>query len=122
LSDFEALKERHPTATFIELESGAALVSVPFTLPVGWNTTEVTLRFLVPNGYPVAPPDSFWIEPNLIVNGDKPGNSNWDQAIPETELKGNFFSWHFESGRWSPNRDNLIMWLRSCRDRLEQIK
>ena len=42
---FERLKARYPSATLIDLPSGAALISVPSCgLPPGWSQPAVTLR------------------------------------------------------------------------------
>ena len=98
------------------------MVALPFLIPDGWNITQATLRFIIPNGYPVSPPDCFWVEPNLTVNGAKPKSSEYNNAIPEANINCHWFSWHIEQGRWSPNRDNLLTWLQSCRGRLGKVE
>ncbi len=46
---FERLKARYPSATLIDLPSGAALISVPSCgLPPGWSQPAVTLKFISP--------------------------------------------------------------------------
>lgn len=120
-ADFKALQERYPSATLTELPSGAVLIALKDSLPPGWPVSEITLRFLAPNGYPGAQPDCFWVEPNLLLTGAAPRNSKLDHALPETEFVGHWFSWHIDQGRWSPNTDNLITWLHSCHQRLRQI-
>jgi hypothetical protein len=122
LADFEALKARYPSATLTELPSGAALVALDSELPKGWSESKIVLRFMMPNGYGVAPPDGFWVEPSLQVNGKPPRSSEASSKIPETDLTKQRFSWHFDGGHWSPNRDNLLTWLRSCHERLEKIE
>ena len=122
LADFEALRARHPTARLTEFASGAALVTLDCELPIGWSEPKVILRFVVPNGYAVAPPDGFWVEPNLQVDGKLPRSSELSSQIPEAGLAMHRFSWHFDGGHWSPNRDNLLTWLRSCNERLEKIE
>ena len=57
LADFEALRARHPSAALTELPSGAALVTLDFNMPQGWSEPRVVLRFIMPNGYAVAPPE-----------------------------------------------------------------
>lgn len=122
VADFNALKSRHPSAALTEFASGAALVTMAFDLPPGWSATNVTLRFIMPNGYPVAPPDGFWVEPGLTVNGQQPRNTEANPKIPETEIASQRFSWHIDAGHWSANRDDLFTWLRSCRQRLEKLE
>jgi hypothetical protein len=122
LADFEALKARHPSATLRELPSGAALVTLDFELPAGWSASKIILRFIMPNGYGVAPPDGFWVEPPLQIDGKQPRSTELNSQIPEAGISAHRFSWHFDGGHWSPNRDNLITWLRSCRERLEKVE
>jgi hypothetical protein len=122
LADFEALKERYPSAILTEFASGAALVTLETDIPAGWSASRIVLRFIMPNGYPVAPPDGFWVEPALTVNGKQPRNTEASGQIPEAGISKQRFSWHFDSGHWSPNRDNLLMWVRSCRERLEKLE
>jgi hypothetical protein len=122
LADFDALKARYPNATLTEFANGTALVAVETEIPAGWSASRVMLRFIMPNGYPVAPPDGFWVEPALTVNGKQPRNSEATSQIPEAGMSRQRFSWHFDGGCWSPNRDNLLMWVRSCHERLEKLE
>lgn len=122
LADFEALKARNPSAVLAEFGSGAALATLDFNLPEGWSASKVVLRFIVPNGYPVAPPDGFWVAPALQVGGTQPRNTELNNAIPEAGVSAHRFSWHFDNGHWSANRDNLLTWLRSCQERLEKLE
>ena len=64
---FGRLKDKYPEATLEMLPGGAGLISVPrHPLPAGWSAAEVMMRFLAPNGYPVAAPDCFWVEPKAL--------------------------------------------------------
>lgn len=122
IADFKALQARHPSAVLTELPSGAALVTLDFEPPAGWSAAKIVLRFIMPNGYPVAPPDGFWVEPALTVNGNQPRSTEAKPQIPETTTSAQRFSWHIENGHWSPNRDDLFTWLRSCCERLEKLE
>jgi hypothetical protein len=122
VADFEALKARHPSATLKEFANGTALVAIETDIPAGWSASRITLRFIMPNGYPVAPPDGFWVEPELKVNGNQPHASAPNNPIPEAGMSGHRFSWHFDGGHWSANRDNLLVWVRSCHERLEKLQ
>jgi hypothetical protein len=122
LADFKALNSRHPSAVLTELPTGAALVTLEFDLPAGWSAAKIVLRFIMPNGYPVAPPDGFWVEPSLTVNGKQPRNTEPGPQIPETTIANQRFSWHIDAGHWSANRDDLFTWLRSSRQRLEKLE
>jgi hypothetical protein len=80
LVDFKALQARHPSATLTELPSGAALVTLDFELPVGWSASKVILRFIMPNGYPVAPPDGFWVS-RCRPETANPGDQDFGAAV-----------------------------------------
>ena len=121
LADFEALKARYPTATLREFSNGTALVTMETDIPAGWSASRITLRFIMPNGYPVAPPDGFWVEPALTVNGQPP-HAAANGEMPEAGMTHQRFSWHFDGGHWSANRDNLLMWVSSCHERLEKLR
>ena len=117
---FERLKERRPGATLLALPSGAGLITIP-SEPVasGWSAGEVTLRFIAPNGYAVAAPDCFWVEPQLtLTGGGMPKNSRHQYPIPETEIAAHWFSWHVEPGKWRANRHDLLAWYGLCQKRL----
>jgi Prokaryotic E2 family E len=122
LADFEVLKARHPSAKLTEFGSGAALVTLDLNLPEGWSPSKVVLHFLMPNGYPVAAPDGFWVVPTLQVAGKQPRSTEINGTIPEANIPAQRFSWHFDDGHWSPNKDNLLTWLRSCQERLEKVE
>jgi hypothetical protein len=126
---FERLKERHPGAALSPLPSGAHLITVPGCSLPQWRLEKATIRFLAPNGYSVAGPDCFWVEPQLSLNGQNPPqlpkNSAYNSQIPETEIKAHWFSWHVDAargGKWSPNLHDFITWLNVCFERLEIIE
>ncbi|MGH6810783.1 MAG: E2/UBC family protein [Methylocella sp.] len=118
---YERFKVRYPNANLTNLQNGAALISVPSCrLPSGWSAQEVTLRFIAPNGYSVAAPDCFWVEPNLAINGrDLPKNSAINNQIPEAGILAHWFSWHVVQGHWLPNQHDLLTWMSMCLMRLQ---
>ncbi len=117
---FVRLKERYPNATLSPLANGAALITVPKCPLPAWQVPEATIRFIAPNGYSVASPDNFWVEPNLyLTNQAVPKNSGQNNQIPETGIAAHWFSWHVEGGRWSPNVHDLQTWLALCFKRLQ---
>jgi hypothetical protein len=121
---FARLKARHPDSMLKELTGGAALITVPaLSIPTGWSMGSTLLRFLAPNGYPVAAPDCFWAEPTLLLrDGRQPKNTQLNHAIPEVGMTGQWFSWHLEVGRWSPNCHDLLTWLGVCLARLARLE
>jgi hypothetical protein len=123
IADFKTLQGRHPSAVLEEMPSGAALITLDFEAPAGWSSAKIVLRFIMPNGYPIAAPDGFWVAPALTVNGTRqPRNTETNPQIPETKISAQRFSWHIENGHCSANKDDLFTWLRSCRERLEKLE
>ena len=87
--------------------NGTTLVQLrDFALPPGWNATRTNVFFLVPAGYPMARPDTFWTDRSLqLASGRPPSNtgSNQPPGVPPNLL---WFSWH--PAAWNPNRDSLV--------------
>jgi hypothetical protein len=121
---FARLKVRHPNATLTALPSGAGLIDVPSRrLCDGWSAQEVTVRLIAPNGYPVAAPDCFWVDPNLTFgNQQMPKNSAINNIIPETKIAAHWFSWHVLQGRWSASMHDLLTWFGLCEERLQKVE
>jgi len=122
-SQFDDLKARYGGATRQPLPSGAALISVPeFPVAPGWTADRTTLRFIEPNGYPLANPDCFWVDPGLrLANGAMPQNANI-APIPETNIGSMlWFSWHIALP-WNPNRDTLLSWLACIGNRFRKLQ
>ena len=120
---FRRLKERYADAVLTPLPSGAGLITLPNRpLPAAWSPATVVLHFIAPVGYPVAAPDSFWLEPNVTVNSVAPKNSANNHPIPETGITAHYFSWHLEANRWSPNNHDLLTFVGVCLKRLEYLE
>jgi hypothetical protein len=123
VAHFERLKARYTNAVLTPLPSGAGLITLPNrALPAAWSPAIASLHFIAPVGYSVAAPDSFWLEPNVTVNGVVPANSNVNHAIPEANITAHYFSWHLEAGRWSPNNHDLLTFVGVCLKRLESLR
>ena len=95
-----------------------------WSLPPGWSKRETAVLVLIPPGYPVTPPDNFFVDPDLrLANGGMPGN-----AGPETQAGKQWlrFSYHVESGDWKPHADskqghNLLTFLQGVGNRLAEV-
>ena len=109
------------SAELTPLPNGTFLVKLNrFKLPKGWNRQETTVYFLVPVGYPVARPDTFWTDPGLmLLNGGPPANTgnNQPEGIPPGLL---WFSWH--PSNWNPNRDTLLTYVAIIRNRFNEVR
>ena len=103
------------------IANGTSLITLrEFALPSGWSKQKATVYFLVPIGYPVARPDTFWTDPELqLAGGGIPVNtgSNQMEGVPPNLL---WFSWH--PSTWNPNRDNLITYAAMIRRRFDELR
>jgi len=112
--------------TCVRLESGAYLVCVSeVKLPSGWNREAVDVLFVLPPGYPAAPPDCFWVEPVglRLVDGGTPQNSNDANPIPGDTKQGRqttWFSWHLQG--WDPSRGSLLTYFNVILQRLKPAR
>ena len=108
-------------ASLTPLPNGTALVQLrDFVLPAGWNKRQTNVYFLVPVGYPVARPDTFWTDPGLcLASGAIPANTGGKQesGVPPNLL---WFSWH--PSTWNPNRDTLVTYAEMIGRRFEQLR
>jgi hypothetical protein len=102
-------------------DDGSRLITVrDFPLPPGWNKEAVTVRFLVPVGYPFAGPDSFWADPSLRTAGQAMPINTAMQQPWTTEPPLLWFSWHPE--RWNPQQDTLMSYLGVIASRFRKAK
>ena len=109
------------------VETGAehAWFVIPrWALVSGWNKQETFLLILKPPGYPITPPDNFYVDPGLRLAGDgMPGNTNPETQAGRSCLR---FSYHLEQGDWSPNAQidkghNLLTFLQGVKKRLQEL-
>jgi len=115
------LQEEFEGANLTLLPGGSQLVMVPHVkLPDGWSQKEITVKFVILANYPHSAPDCFWTDQNLkLKNGTLPKNTN-PQVIPGTSYNELWFSWH--AGRWSPNRDTLLTYMKVIEARLREAQ
>lgn len=94
-----------------------------FPIPGGWTRTTSELLFVIPSGYPVTPPDNFYVANDLFLEGGgEPGNAPRDQV--QLGRSWRMFSWHLDD-TWRPHADvtsgdNLLTFLLKCEDRLTE--
>lgn len=118
---FAALKEEYPEATSVALKDGSRNVTIPgFKLPAGWSAPAVTLRFIVPIGYPISRPDCFWCDKGLtLATGRVPQNSGAN-GMPGEPTPLLWLSWHVS--RWSPNQDTLLTYVNVIKQRFRELR
>ena len=113
------LQDRHPEAHLERAPDGQQLLVVPgVTTGEGFSASEVTLRVLVPTGYPHAHPDCFYTDASLrLVSGAEPANSS---VQPVFGGQYRWFSWHLAA--WDSGTGSLDQYVRSCERRLRDVK
>ena len=114
------LQEHFPEATLQALPGSQFLVVVPdFKIPAGWSKSPITIKFLVPTGYPMEKPDCFWTDHDLrLLRGDLPRSSG-QNPIPHVGGAHLWFSWHLEA--WNPNADSLLTYVHVIRKRFAEV-
>lgn len=115
---FAALKAdaRCTEATLQRNPDGSYVVAIPnFQLPPGWSRRYTTVYFVVPLGYPVARPDAFWTDPDLMLSTGAPPQSTGTQGAPGIPSNLKWFSWHPQD--WRPNSDTLQSYVGVIRKR-----
>jgi len=76
-----------------------------FNLPPGWNRNKTCVLVLVPAGYPVTPPDNFYVPIGLrTALGNPPSNYTESQSLLGEQWGQ--FSLHVD-GEWKPSADHL---------------
>lgn len=98
------------------------LVVPNYKLPPGWSRDSSDLLIIVPNGYPMAPLDMFYLERDVTLSG---GREAGGSAQIELHLGKSWrrFSWHYTDGTsaWLPNRSTLKSHMQFSHSRLLQL-
>ena len=115
---FGRLRGNYPGSTLERQPDGSALITIPdFPLPPGWNKERTSIVFLVPVGYPMAQPDTFWADADLrLRHGGFPANTDLNTRYGRAEPRL-WFSYHPTT--WDPSRDTLLTFAKLIRRRLD---
>lgn len=117
----QQVQEVFPAAVLMT-DGGNQYVLVPhFSLPSFWSEPSVDLLISIPNGYPMAAPDMFWIAPFIRLSDgrDPGGGNNIEQHVGRSWQR---FSWHYTGAgtSWQPARSSLLTHVQFCKARLQQ--
>ncbi len=113
-------------AKYGSLETGPDLswfIILGWRLMEGWSKGETKLLVLIPPGYPVTPPDNFYVDSDLrLVGGAMPGSTSAESQAGRQWLR---FSYHVEGGDWSPHAEpeqghNLLTFLQGIAKRFSE--
>jgi hypothetical protein len=94
-----------------------------FNLPPGWNRSQTRILILVPVGYPVTPPDNFYVPVGLRTASETlPSNYTESQSLLGEQWGQ--FSFHLD-GEWKPSADylrgdNLLTFMLGVERRLKE--
>lgn len=119
----EEVQRAYPEARIEEHGNQRYLVVPNFPAPPHWQHSKVTLLAQIPNGYPAAWMDMFWVDPPLrLQDGREPEAAQ----VYEHHLGKQWqrFSWHYTDAQkaWRPGHSCLNTHLQFCADRLQQPK
>jgi len=121
--ELEIVQKKYPSAT---VGSNLSFIIVPdFPLPAGWNVDKTELMLEIPAGYPVTPPDNFYVSEGLRVKATGVAPVSYEDEEKFCKKWGRF-SWHL-GGKWSPHAepqdgDNLLTFLLTAEKRLRRIE
>ena len=96
----------------------AAVIINPWKLPPDkYDHDHVALLLLLPDGYPDAAPDMFYVHPWIKLRG----SSSWPNAaaVNFSFLNQNWQRWSRHWSDWRPGVDGIQTWLLKVRHALE---
>lgn len=119
-TQFAEVKARWPLAE-LHQEAGNHLLVIPgWSLESHWSATQTDLLVWIPNGYPAAALDMFYVLPHITLkDGRMPAGS--DCSYPFLGKTWQRFSWHYQR-QWLPQSDTLVSHLHFCKQRLQQAQ
>lgn len=123
LQEIELLRKKYGP-----LEHGANLEWIlfkEFPLPPGWNRTTTPLLVLIPPGYPMTPPDNFYVPIGFrLASGATP--TNYSEPVSHLGQQWGQFSVHVQKEQWNPKADilegdNLLTFMLGVERRLREV-
>lgn len=110
---YQAVLEIYPNAQIHANGAGYFLMLPKIELPQTWNPRVIDLLILIPNGYPVAGLDMFYVNPVVnLADGRPPEAGQNREAYLGREWQR--FSWHYTSRPWNPSRDSMLSHIHFC--------
>lgn len=117
------VKHTYPEARIEEFGGQRYLVVPNCSITEHWNSDKVTVMVILPNGFPIAAPDMFWVMPHLALqDGRVPeGASQIEQHMDKSWQR---FSWHMTEGAaaWRVGHSSMLTYLHFCMSRLALAK
>ena len=115
------LRDKQYDFSEVDENGRAAVIIKPWKLCEGkYDHDAVSLLLLLPNGYPDAAPDMFYVHPWIKLRGC----GNWPNAAAASQefqgIKWQRWSRHWSD--WRPGVDGMATWLLKVRHALETVK
>ena len=115
------VQEAYLKTEWLAHPTGNALIIRDFELPSHWLADRTDLMILIPNGYPSAALDMFYVSPHLTLSDGKVPEAG-NQYEEHLGKKWQRFSWHYQSRKWNPVKDTLLSHIKFCLNRLKLAK
>lgn len=100
--------------------AGQAVVFKGFKLPSTFSQQATDLLIRIPQNYPHAHPDMFYVEVGVVFTGGRIPRSA-EQVESHVGRQWRRFSWHLNN-RWHPGRDSLVTFLGFVEARLARTE
>jgi len=96
-----------------------------YKLPDGWNRDITPIFIIIPSGYPIIPPDNFFV-PSGFRLGSGAMPSNYSESKSHLNQQWGVFSFHVQKETWSPSADiiggsNLLTFMLGVEKRLKEV-
>lgn len=118
---YQAVVATFPNAQLHVNGAGYFLLLPKIELPPEWNPRLIDMLIIIPNGYPVAGLDMFYVDPVInLADGRTPEAGQHHEVY--LGRKWQRFSWHYTSRQWNPSRDSMLSHIRFCMSRFELNK
>ncbi len=123
LKEFALLEQRYE-----EIERGPNLdwvIIKAFRLPQSWGRDTTQILIILPPGYPITPPDNFYVDPGLRLASGGPMN-NYSEGSSHLGQNWGQFSHHVDPSTWKPSADvvsgdNLLTFMLSVERRFKEL-
>lgn len=119
--DIREFLENHPDQVDVIHLSGdkIGMIFRGLPLPDGWNRPTTDVVWILEPGYPVTPPDCFWMEEDTHSPPATVQVNTAIQGCPAgTGINRRWVSWHL--GQWNPASHDLEDWLSSIRQAIRE--
>lgn len=120
--ELEIVRKEYPSAM---MGDNFSFIIIPdFPLPRGWNMDKTEFMLEIPAGYPVTPPDNFYVSEGLRVKTTGVAPASYGEGEEKFGKMWARFSWHID-GKWSTfaepqDGDNLLTFILTARERLRR--